>query len=48
MTDNESAVLLRQRSEGIAEVVLNRPDKRNAFDDVIIQQLITAQRDALA
>jgi len=42
MTDNESAVLLRQRSEGIAEVVLNRPDKRNAFDDVIIQQLITA------
>ena len=42
MTDNESAVLLRHRSDGIAEVVLNRPDKRNAFDDVIIQQLITA------
>ena len=41
MTDNESAVLLRHRSEGIAEVVLNRPDKRNAFDDVIIQQLIS-------
>lgn len=42
MTDNESAVLLRHRSNGIAEVVLNRPDKRNAFNDVIIQQLITA------
>jgi len=42
MTDNESAALLRHRSDGIAEVVLNRPDKRNAFDDVIIQQLITA------
>lgn len=42
MTDNESALLLRHRSDGIAEVVLNRPDKRNAFDDVIIQQLITA------
>ena len=41
MTDNESAVLLRHRADGIAEVVLNRPDKRNAFDDVIIQQLIT-------
>lgn len=40
MTDNESAVLLKRRDEGIAEVVLNRPDKRNAFDDVIIQQLI--------
>ena len=41
MTDNESAVLLKRRDEGIAEVVLNRPDKRNAFDDVIIQQLIS-------
>mgnify|MGYP000020522493 CR=1 FL=1 len=41
MTDNESAVLLKRCDEGIAEVVLNRPDKRNAFDDVIIQQLIS-------
>jgi methylglutaconyl-CoA hydratase len=46
MTDNTaspeqtSAVVLRQRAEGVTEVVLNRPDKRNAFDDVIIQQLI--------
>lgn len=42
MTDNDSAVLLKHRAGGIAEVVLNRPDKRNAFDDVIIQQLISA------
>ncbi|MEE3169812.1 MAG: gamma-carboxygeranoyl-CoA hydratase, partial [Pseudomonadota bacterium] len=42
MTDNETAVLLNRRDDGVAEVVLNRPDKRNAFDDVIIQQLINA------
>src|SRR5690554_4673392 len=48
MTDNnvsseqESAVQLGQRADGVTEVVLNRPDKRNAFDDVIIQQLIDA------
>src|SRR5690606_41967952 len=42
MTDQESAVLLHRRTEGVTEVVLNRPDKRNAFDDVIIQQLINA------
>ena len=41
MTNNQSAVLLRHRTGGVAEVVLNRPDKRNAFDDVIIQQLIS-------
>jgi len=40
MTDQTSAVLLRRRDGGIAEVILNRPDKRNAFDDDIIQQLI--------
>ena len=42
MTEQETAVLLNRRSGGVTEVVLNRPDKRNAFDDVIIQQLITA------
>ncbi|SFR61412.1 methylglutaconyl-CoA hydratase [Marinobacter daqiaonensis] len=42
MTEQESAVLLRRRAEGVTEVVLNRPEKRNAFDDLIIQQLITA------
>src|SRR5690606_33280600 len=45
MTDQESAVLLHRRTEGVTEVVLNRPDKRNAFDDVIIQQLINALED---
>lgn len=42
MSEQESAVLLRRRDGGVTEVVLNRPDKRNAFDDVIIQQLIDA------
>ncbi|WP_372966464.1 enoyl-CoA hydratase-related protein [Marinobacter sp.] len=42
MTNNESAVLINRRPGGVSEVVLNRPDKRNAFDDVIIQQLIAA------
>ncbi|MBB5321382.1 enoyl-CoA hydratase-related protein [Marinobacter oulmenensis] len=42
MTEQENAVRLNNRSEGITEVILNRPDKRNAFDDLIIQQLIDA------
>ncbi|AZT83289.1 gamma-carboxygeranoyl-CoA hydratase [Marinobacter sp. NP-4(2019)] len=48
MSDQESAVLLRPRAPGVTEVVLNRPDKRNAFDDVIIQQLIQALEDVNA
>ncbi len=41
MSQQDTAVLLHQRGgDGVSEVVLNRPDKRNAFDDVIIQQLI--------
>lgn len=42
MSHQHSAVLMHQRDNGISEVVLNRPDKRNAFDDVVIQQLIQA------
>lgn len=42
MSEQESAVVLNRREGGVTEVVLNRPDKRNAFDDVIIQQLIQA------
>ena len=42
MSQQDTAVLLHQRGDGVSEVVLNRPDKRNAFDDVIIQQLIQA------
>lgn len=42
MSQQNTAVLLHQRGDGVSEVVLNRPDKRNAFDDVIIQQLIQA------
>ena len=44
-TEQESAVLLKRRAQGVTEIVLNRPDKRNAFDDVIIQQLISAITD---
>lgn len=40
MHDTDASVLLRRCPNGVTEVVLNRPEKRNAFDDVIIQQLI--------
>lgn len=42
MTKQTSAVLLNYLEGGVSEIVLNRPDKRNAFDDAIIQQLIKA------
>ncbi|MDX1635366.1 MAG: enoyl-CoA hydratase-related protein [Marinobacter sp.] len=45
MQDTDAAVVLRRRDGGVTEVVLNRPDKRNAFDDVIIQQLIAALKE---
>jgi hypothetical protein len=32
--ERESAVLLRRRAQGVTELVMNRPDKRHAFDDV--------------
>jgi methylglutaconyl-CoA hydratase len=37
----DAPVLLRRHADGVAELVLNRPEKRNAFDDSIIQELIT-------
>lgn len=46
MQDSNAPVLLRRRAEGVTEVVLNRPDKRNAFDDSIIQQLIAKLEEA--
>ncbi|AOY88337.1 gamma-carboxygeranoyl-CoA hydratase [Marinobacter salinus] len=48
MTEQENAVLIKHRAKGVTEVVLNRPDKRNSFDDVIIQQLITALEEVQA
>ena len=42
MSKQDSAVLLDYRDGGVADILLNRPDKGNAFDDVIIQQLIEA------
>lgn len=46
MSDNDAPVVLRRRTDGIAELVLNRPDKRNAFDDSIIQELIARLEEA--
>ncbi|QEQ96456.1 enoyl-CoA hydratase/isomerase family protein [Neptunomonas concharum] len=40
MTDNNH-VLLRQNDNGIAELILNRPEVHNAFDDQIIESLIS-------
>ncbi|MDI9246377.1 enoyl-CoA hydratase/isomerase family protein [Marinobacter sp. CHS3-4] len=42
MTDQTPAVVLNQRTEGVTEVILNHPEKRNAFDDLIIRRLIDA------
>jgi len=42
MTDQAPTVILNQRSKGVTEVVLNYPEKRNAFDDLIIRRLIDA------
>ncbi|TGN39204.1 enoyl-CoA hydratase/isomerase family protein [Marinobacter confluentis] len=42
MTDQTPAVVLNQRTRGVTEVVLNYPEKRNAFDDLIIRRLIDA------
>lgn len=38
---NETAVTLRVDERGVATLTLDRPDKRNAFDDAIIAQLDT-------
>jgi len=40
LTDNNH-VLLRQNDNGIAELILNRPEVHNAFDDQIIESLIS-------
>lgn len=42
MTDQTPAVVLNRPSKGVTEVVLNYPEKRNAFDDLIIRRLIDA------
>ncbi|MGH6968212.1 MAG: enoyl-CoA hydratase/isomerase family protein [Stellaceae bacterium] len=33
------AVLLSQDARGVATVTLNRPERRNAFDDALIREL---------
>lgn len=41
MSDKTEVVLLARNPNGVAELILNRPDKHNAFDDTIIQSLIS-------
>ena len=42
--------LLYEKSQGVATLTLNRPDKSNAFDDTLIAEMIDAlkaiERDA--
>jgi len=38
--DSEQHVLLHYPQSGVAELILNRPEKHNAFDDAIIQQML--------
>lgn len=38
--DSEQHVLLHYSQAGVAELILNRPEKHNAFDDAIIQQML--------
>ncbi|GAA3546920.1 enoyl-CoA hydratase/isomerase family protein [Zobellella aerophila] len=40
MSDHSNPVLLRYQDQGVAELILNRPDKHNAFDDHMILALI--------
>ncbi|MFT2111555.1 enoyl-CoA hydratase-related protein [Marinomonas sp. 2405UD68-3] len=38
--DSEQHVLLHYPQAGVAELILNRPEKHNAFDDAIIQKML--------
>jgi len=42
MSDLQQFVELELRTDGVAEIILNRPEKRNAFDDEVIRQLLQA------
>lgn len=42
---NSSHLLLEKGPDGVATITLNRPDKRNAFDDSLIAALIQAFED---
>jgi methylglutaconyl-CoA hydratase len=44
----EAAVILHYPQTGVAELILNRPAKHNAFDDLIIQQLLDKLAEATA
>lgn len=44
----DAAVILHYPQAGVAELILNRPAKHNAFDDLIIQQLLDKLAEATA
>lgn len=42
---NDEAAILTERSQGVATVTLNRPDRHNAFDDAFIAELTAVLRE---
>lgn len=46
MSETTEIITLRMLDTGVAELVLNRPDKHNAFDDSMISQLISKLDEA--
>ncbi len=39
------STLVYERSEGVAQITLNRPDKSNAFNEALVSELIAALKD---
>jgi methylglutaconyl-CoA hydratase len=46
VSDPREALVLRASEAGVARLVMNRPEKRNALDDALVSQLKTALREA--
>ena len=46
MSDPRPPLVLRSASAGVARLVLNRPEKRNALNDELLDELKTALREA--
>lgn len=46
MSDPRGPLVLRTRDAGVARLVLNRPEKRNALNDALLADLASALREA--